>query len=136
MIENDPITISDNDINEANQLSLHCPICADSVERHPNADAMKPVVCAKCGTLYHKACWAQAGGKCAILGCGSKEQYLFGQDFGNLVKITYDDLPKKGRPQPSLNGRNKRLKREEKQRNEGWWSKLFKRLLQAIKILE
>ena len=55
------IHITVEDINEANRLSLHCPICASAVENHAEHEALTPVVCTSCGTLYHKACWGAKG---------------------------------------------------------------------------
>jgi hypothetical protein len=139
MIENEPITITTDDVQEANQLSLHCPICASAVENHNENPALNPVVCVKCGTLYHKACWEQSGGKCAILGCGSTKYRAYGQDSGPVLKISMSDLPK-DRPQ-AVNGTQKRIKEEERRRareqyNLPWWARWFQRLLRAIKILE
>ena len=139
MIENASITITETDISEANQLSLHCPICAGAVERHTTIEALKPIYCLNCETLYHEACWAQGGSKCAVLGCGCKEYRQYSAESGDVLKITYDDLPKQARP--SVNGLpHKRLKADEKRRTkvnkDPWWAIIFRRLLQAIKILE
>lgn len=131
--------ISVDDIREANQLSLHCPICSNAVENNLNGD-FTPIVCLKCGTLYHKACWEQSGGKCAILGCGHTEFRVYGQDLGPVMRITYSDLPKE-RPRPvASNGYEKRLKAEEQRRQQdrkrSFWAVLFERLLRAIRILD
>lgn len=112
------IQITDNDITEANRLSLHCPICACAVENNLDGAALRPVVCAACGTLYHQACWQQSGGKCAILGCGHDKYVVYGRDLGPALKVKYTDLP-----QPSPNGsgpsrRTKRLKDQQRRQVE------------------
>jgi hypothetical protein len=139
MIENEPITITSQDVHEANQLSLHCPICANPVENHVRDSDLKPVICQKCGTLYHLACWEQSGGKCAILGCGSEKYRPFGQPDGPIMKITYDDLPADRGRGTYPNGQQKRLKEEERRRARQQWDWLplwLHNLLRAIKILE
>lgn len=68
-IEGEPIKITLDDIQQASQLSLACPMCAGPVYREYNDPAMAPVECVECGTIYHRACWEQAGGKCAMVGC-------------------------------------------------------------------
>ena len=140
MIENDPLIISTEDISQANQLSRNCPICASAVEKNVDGASLAPVVCVKCSTLYHQACWEQSGGKCAILGCGSSECRPYGQDLGPIMRITYGDLPKET-PRPSPNGYEKRLKAEEQRRRQEerrrpFWIIWFERLLRAIRILE
>lgn len=132
------IQITDDDIRQANQLSLHCPICAGAVERNLDEPALTPVVCAQCKTLYHRACWEQSGGKCAVLGCGHNEYYNHGADVRPTLTIKYTDLPT-----PALNGhsarRNKQLKAEQKRqvealRRPGFWQRLWQWLLDQIKI--
>lgn len=135
------IRITDNDIAEANQLSLHCPICASAVERNLDGDALRPVVCAACGTLYHKACWEQSGGKCAILGCGHDKYRLYGRDLGPALKVRAEDIA-----QPGPNGRGpsagtRRLKDEQKRqveqmRRPGLLQRFFQWLLDQIRIAE
>ncbi len=134
------IRITDNDIIEANRLSLHCPICAGAVEKNLDGEALTPIVCASCGTLYHKTCWEQSGGACAILGCGHDTYHYYGRDLGPALKLRYDDIP-----QPSPNGssassgRQRRLKAEQKRRVEamrrpGLWQRFFQWLLDQIRI--
>ena len=135
------IEITDDDISEANRLSLHCPICAGAVENNTRERSLLPVVCAKCGTLYHKTCWEQSGGKCAILGCECTENYVYGRNRDPALTITYSDLPA-----PSLNGRGpavsqqtKRLKAEqarevEQLRRPGFWQRLWQWLLDQIQV--
>jgi hypothetical protein len=138
MIENQPIHISQEDILQANQLSLHCPICASAVENNVDGAALQPVLCTKCGTLYHRACWDQSGGRCAILGCGSAEYRVYGQDLGPVMVITHADLPRIGRQLPT-DAQQKRLKAAERQRQRetgSFWSQLFERILRAIRLLE
>jgi hypothetical protein len=129
------IRITENDIAEANQLSLSCPICGNAVENHADGAALLPVVCDKCGTLYHKACWERSGGKCAVLGCGSDKFHIYGKSTKPVLKVKYTDLPA-----PSPNGRpsaqTRRLKEE--QRRQVQRMTLFQRfwrwLLDQIKI--
>ncbi len=132
------IQITGSDIDEANRLSLHCPICANPVEKYVGESELTPIVCAGCDTLYHLACWQQIGGKCAVLGCGHEKYHLFGEDLTPLLTIKYTDL------QPSLNGRGgshrtKRLKDEQRRqveqlRRPGLLRRLFQWLLDQIKI--
>lgn len=112
------IQITEKDISEANSLSLHCPICAGAVESNLDGPALQPVVCAKCGTLYHKACWEQSGGKCAILGCDHQVFRIYGQSLGPALKVDYRDIK-----EPATNGRGpsqqtKRLKYEQQRQVE------------------
>ena len=132
------IQITDTDIDEVNRLSLHCPICANPVEKYVHEPELTPVVCAGCDTLYHQACWEQIGGKCAVLGCGHEKYLRYGEELTPLLTIKYTDL------QPSLNGRGparqtKRLKEEQRRqveqlRRPGLLRRLFQWLLDQIKI--
>lgn len=132
------IHISDTDITEANQLSLHCPFCANPVEDNVAEPELWPVVCAACGTLYHEACWTQSGGKCAVLGCDHDKFRRYGESLSPVLTIKYTDL------QPSLNGRSpsrrtKRLKDEQRRqveqlRRPSLLRRLFQWLLDQIKI--
>lgn len=113
--ENPPIRITDEDIHEANQLSLSCPICGNAVEDHTDGEALVPVVCDQCGTLYHRACWEQSGGKCAVLGCGSAKFHIHGMDIGPALKIKYTDLPAhSANGRSTVNARNRKLKEEQR----------------------
>ena len=134
------LRITDDDITEANRLSLHCPICAGAVENHVNGEALRPVVCTKCGTLYHKLCWEQSGGKCAVLGCEHDTYHVHGQDLGPALKVDYRDIQ-----QPSANGRGglsrrtRRLKDEQRRqveelRHPSLLQRLWQWLLDQIKI--
>lgn len=135
------IRITETDIAEANQLSLHCPICASAVEQNLNGEELRPVVCAACGTLYHKACWQQSGGKCAILGCGHEKFRVYGRDLGPVLKVNPADIA-----QPAANGRGpsastRRLKDEQRRqveelRRPGLLQRFFKWLLDQIRIAE
>ena len=71
-IEGEPIKITLDDIEQANKLSEACPMCPGPVYPEYNDPAMAPVECAECETIYHRACWEQAGSKCAMVGCDSK----------------------------------------------------------------
>jgi len=135
-----PISITDDDIKEANQLSLHCPICANPVEKFAEDPDLQPVVCTECGTLYHKACWVQGGGKCAVLGCASESFYVYGMRADPIITIKHSDL------KPGANGRSprgqraaKRLKNEQRRqveqlRRPGLLQRFFQWLLDQIKI--
>ncbi len=139
--QNPFIRITDNDIAEANQLSLHCPICASAVEKNLDGDELRPVVCASCGTLYHKACWEQSGGKCAILGCGHDKYRVYGRDLGPSLKVHYDDI---AHPGPNGNGpgaTTRRLKDEQRRqveqlRRPSLLQRFFQWLLDQIRISE
>ena len=48
MNENEPIKITEEDIAEANRLSLSCPICASAVEKNTNNPSLRAVICANC----------------------------------------------------------------------------------------
>ena len=132
------IQITSDDIQEANRLSLHCPICANPVENNVADRDLIPVECAACGTLYHKTCWIQSGGKCAVLGCNHDKFGVYGENLTPVLKIKYTDL------QPSLNGRypnrrTKQLKEEQRRqveqlRRPSLLRRLFQWLLDQIKI--
>lgn len=132
-----PIQITSDDIRKANQLSLHCPICAGPVEKNVKEAELTPVLCTKCGTLYHRACWEQNGNKCAILGCGSTAYRVHGQQVKPEIKVGYDDIRR-----VAANGRyttpqqNKALKREQQRqvRRISLFRRLFRWLLDQIKI--
>ncbi len=138
MNEGEPIKITPDDIEEANRLSLGCPICASAVQDNVDARALKPVICSNCQTLYHSTCWEQNGGKCATLGCGSTESYPYGTEIGPRLKIRDSDLPKHVPQAPSSkNGRNKELKEQQKRlqdraRGREFWSNLYGRILKAF----
>lgn len=138
MNEGEPIKITSEDIEEANRLSLGCPICASAVQDNVDVQALKPVICSNCQTLYHSTCWEQNGGKCATLGCGSTESYPYGTEIGPRLKIRYSDLPKHVPQAPSSkNGRNKELKEQQKRlqdraRGREFWSNLYGRILRAF----
>jgi hypothetical protein len=129
-----PIQITETDIAEANRLSLSCPICAGAVEKNVLETSLAPVVCLQCGTLYHKACWEQHSGKCAVLGCEHKEARPYGTDVGPQLTITNADISKHRPYAPSSNGRTQQLKELEKQRQResGFWNILFDRIRRAI----
>lgn len=135
-----PIHISLDDIVEANTLSLHCPICAGPVENYETEPALQPVICGKCGTLYHKICWEQKGGKCAVLGCEHTQYRVYGTQPDPVLVIQRRDLPREA--QTSSNGASastKRLKEEQRRayqeiQQPGFWSAFWNWLLKAIKI--
>ena len=137
----DLIRITAEDIASANQLSLHCPICAGAVEKYVENEATAPVYCGACETLYHHACWHQNGGKCAVLGCDNKSFKRYGVvDLGPRLTIEHRDIPRDvPRPVVSPNGRTKRLKADERRMNREvkrrtFWRDLWQGLLRAIKI--
>jgi len=132
------IRITEDDIAEANRLSLHCPICAGAVENHVDEEALRPVICAGCRTLYHKACWERSGGKCAILGCDHDRYILYGTQRKPVLVIRPADLP-----QPSANGRKRtrtqQMKAEQRRqveqlRRPSLLRRLWQWLLNQIKI--
>ena len=128
--ENDVLRITEDDIKEANQLSHSCPICASSVENYVTVAELAPVMCSKCGTLYHKACWQQNGGKCAILGCAHNEYRLYGREDA-AITIGRSEIPSDAQ----VSRQNKHLKQIELERrrngtlqdaeSQGFWSSLF-----------
>lgn len=137
MVEEDPIQITEEDIAEANRLSLNCPICAGAVENNVAESALAPVVCAHCQTLYHRACWEENGGKCAILGCGHEQYFVYGTESGPLLKIDYQDIPKEApRAYPSANGSKKLKKQEQRKEREAkrrtFWGDLVENILRAF----
>lgn len=137
--EQPSIQITDDDVAEANRLSLHCPLCAGAVENHASDDALQPVFCANCKTLYHKACWEQGGGKCAILGCDHDKYIVYGSMRKPLLTISKADLL-----QPSPNGRKpsrraKQLKEQQRRqveqlRRPSLLRQLWRWLLDQIRI--
>jgi hypothetical protein len=107
------------------------------VENNTDGAALVPVVCDQCGTLYHRACWEQSGGKCAVLGCGSTKFHVHGMDTRPVLKVKYTDLPPhSANGRPSVSAQNRRLKEE--QRRQVQRMTLFERfwrwLLDQIKI--
>ena len=137
--EDNVLRITEQDIVDANQLSLACPICAGPVENSPAERQLAPVVCDDCGTLYHHACWHQNGGKCAILGCTSTESHPFGV-VTDVLRITMRDVPSDAQ----VSRENKRLKRVERERLQGaapqasdtpgFWGQLFNNILRAFGV--
>ena len=131
------IRITENDISEANQLSLSCPICGSAVEDHVDGAALVPVICDQCGTLYHRACWEQSGGKCAVLGCGSDKFHIHGKDTKPVLKIKHTDLaPPSLNGRPSTSARTRQLKEEQRRqvRNMTLFQRLWRWLLDQIKV--
>lgn len=135
------IHITLEDVREANRLSLNCPICAAAVERNVGNPEMRAVYCTSCETLYHRACWEQNGGDCAVLGCESKSYRRHGAvDMEPVLTIKQSDIPRVApAPASSPNGKTRRLKanerrlqREMKRRN--FWRDLWHSLLRAIKV--
>lgn len=134
-----PIHISDDDIREANQLSLHCPICAGPVEKNVLDAALAPVICTQCGTLYHRACWQQNGGKCAILGCGNEKYRVYGHDQTPAIRIQYKDLQPVSENGSGPSRQTKRLKDQQRReveqlRRPSWLRRLFQWLLDQIRV--
>ena len=137
--ENDLLRITIDDIDSANQLSLACPICAGPVENSPEAVEMTPVICVDCDTLYHRTCWDQNGGKCAILGCTSTTVRSYGVEIETLT-ISMGDVPSEA----EVSRKNKGLKRAERERmqrtgqqvqsprSNGFWSDLFSNIARAF----
>ncbi len=135
------IQITEDDINEANRLSLHCPICADAVESNRDGVAYLPVVCDNCGTLYHKACWEQSGGKCAVLGCEHDVYHIHGQNLAPALKVEYRDIKEPAKNGRGPSQRTKRLKYEQQRQVEqlnrpSLLQRLWQWLLNQIRIQE
>lgn len=134
------IRITVEDIAEANQLSLNCPICAGAVEKYAPRPETSPVFCVACETLYHLACWEQNGGSCAVLGCEGDTYKRYGVvDLGPPLTIEQRDIPKAAPvPDFSPNGQTKRLKEDERLKGQirvrSFWRELWQNLLQAIKL--
>lgn len=140
--ENPPIQITLDDISEANRLSLHCPICASPVENNPEETALVPVVCGGCKTLYHRACWEQSGGKCAILGCNHDKYLVYGRPTKPEFIIRHSDIPAapapNGRPE-RISQHTKELKREQQRqveqlRRPSLLQRLWQWLLDQIRV--
>lgn len=135
------ISISAQDIAEANQLSLHCPICAGAVEKNAPRQELVAVYCTSCETLYHRACWEQNGGSCAVLGCSGDSYRVFGAvDLGPVLKVRRADIPHSiPTTKTPQNGRNRRLKENERRLQRELQGRSFLRdlwhsLLRAIRI--
>ena len=109
--ETELLRITEDDVVEANQLSLACPICAGPVENGATERELAPVVCVECNTLYHHVCWGNNGGKCAILGCNSVQCQPYGVQEPMLT-INLDEVPST----VEVSKRNQRLKRIEQGR--------------------
>ena len=132
--ENPFIRITVDDVDEANQLSLHCPICANPVERYTSDPNLSPVECIGCGALYHKTCREQVGGSCAMIGCEEKRHRPFGELVAPEITLNKRDFPGDSRQL------NKELKREEQLRRRrelqtSLLSRFFSWLLRQIRIL-
>lgn len=141
MDENEVLRITTEDVEEANRLSLNCPICAGPVEKHAARPEMAAVYCTACQTLYHHACWEQNGGTCAVLGCECQSYKRHGvYDLGPALTIDRKDISREAASRSGFpNGRTRRLKQQERRRQrEGagrsFWRDLWRNLLQAIKL--
>ena len=134
------LRITDSDVEEANQLSLACPICVGAVENGAGSHDREPVVCDDCDTLYHRACWDQNGGKCAILGCSSTQVHPYGVT-ADLIRISIGDVPS----DLEVNRQTKRLKSVERElwrsrtgqpvqspQSQGFWQGLFANIARAF----
>ncbi len=131
------IRITNHDISEANQLSLSCPICGSAVEDHVDGAALVPIICDHCGTLYHRACWEQSGGKCAVLGCGSTKFHVHGMDTRPVLKVKYTDLaPHSANGRPPTSAQTRRLKDEQRRqvRRMTLFERFWRWLFDQIKI--
>ncbi len=132
MQEDPPLRITLEDIQEANRLSLACPICSDAVQNHVAQSGLWPVICRECGTLYHRVCWDNNGGHCAVLGCDSHNSVPFGQDLGPTLVIRRSDIPRES--PPAYRNRTKRLKAAEQARTRSgsFWQTLLRRIWRAF----
>lgn len=138
MDENEEVLrITAEDVEEANRLSLNCPICAGPVEKHAERPAMAAVYCTACRTLYHHVCWEQNGGSCAVLGCENDSYKRYGVfDLGPALTIDHKDVSREAPYPPGFpNGETGRLKRQEKATaGRSFWGDLWRNLLRAIKL--
>lgn len=135
------IKITPEDVSQANQLSLHCPICAGAVEQNSPRQETVAVYCDTCETLYHQACWEQNGAKCAVLGCAGTTYRRHGAvDLGPVLTVTRSDIPREApMPRASTNGRTRRLKEDERRlqrelKRRSLFGNLWRSLLRAIKL--
>lgn len=133
------LRITIDDINEANKLSLHCPICASPVYRdEPNAQ-MTPYECTDCEAIYHKACWEMAGGKCAIIGCDCKKARPYGSSAPqpatpiNMKNVAGGRGDKGPEPYNRYKAQERQMQRE---MQGGLFRRLFEWLLRQIRILD
>lgn len=142
MTENEEfIKITAHDISEANQLSLHCPICAGAVEKNAARSELVAVYCTSCETLYHRACWEQNGASCAVLGCSGESYRIHGElELGPVLTVRRSEIPHAA-PAPAIgqNGRNRRLKEDERRlhkelRRRSFLRDLWYGLLRAIRL--
>lgn len=129
--ENPFVRITLDDVTEANQLSLSCPICANPVERFANDPGLRPVECISCGALYHKACWEQAGAACAMIGCEEKEYRIYGELENAVITVNKHDL---ARDEIRTNKRLKDIERR-RRREQTLFSRFFNWLVRQIRIL-
>lgn len=139
--ENPKITITEDDLNEVNQLSLACPICANPVERYVTDPNLVPVECTDCGTLYHKICWEQGGSACAMIGCDCKTYRIHAEENTPVMTINYSDLGRDRNPVRPVNADTKRIKAQERRmRDEVYGRSIFRIffdwLLRQIRILD
>lgn len=146
--ENPKLTITIDDIQEANQLSLHCPICTSPVENYVSDPALVAVICDKCGTLYHKICWEQGGGACAMIGCDSRRYKLYAQNNNPALSIRPGEITIAPNAPANRSGNNRsdrinnrRLKEQERQMYDeiygrGLFRRFFEWLLRQIRILD
>ncbi|MGH2535903.1 MAG: hypothetical protein ACRDHL_00745 [Candidatus Promineifilaceae bacterium] len=129
---NGRLRVSLEDVAAVNRLSLSCPICASAVERHPGRPELAPVFCRQCQTLYHDTCWAQNGGRCAVLGCAGREAANYGPDLGPRLKIGYADLPRQARRSPTASQTGRLKAKEKRHRAEAARPSFWNTLLQSI----
>ena len=108
-VEGEPIKITLDDIEQANQLSEACPVCFGPVYRTYESIDLKPVECAACETVYHKACWDHAGGKCAMVGCDSTRVRSYDSQSTGGVVINQTDFRERG---PEITEELKRQQQE------------------------
>ena len=136
--EGEFLRITADDINEANKLSLHCPICASPVYRDESNAEMAPVECVDCEAIYHKACWEMAGGTCAIIGCDCKKCRPFGTGVSQPVALNMNDVPRiNAAPNAPNNNRYKAQERQmQREMQGGLFRRFFEWLLRQIRILD
>ncbi|HSH03932.1 MAG TPA: hypothetical protein VLL52_15560 [Anaerolineae bacterium] len=133
MDEEPIIRITFDDIEEANKLSLHCPICASAVHRYTDESSLAPVACQGCETLYHYACWQQKGPVCAMLGCDHTECRPYNEAAADVLTIDHADV---ANAPPLTTTRTQRLKAEQRQQTQQpqtVWQRVWNVLVRVIR---
>lgn len=142
MDEDNFLRITTNDITEANQLSTQCPICAGPVERYPENPDLTPVGCGECETMYHRLCWQNSGGQCAVLGCNHTTCQPIGEVAGDILTLNSSDMfsdaqldrlrRRQLKAAERINPVTPRVPQRPQTQSRGFWSTLFARIARAF----